>query len=156
MTTNPRTETMPDRPPSPLLPSLLVARIAAKKARQAPSVAAKTAKKARQAPSVATKTAKKARQAPPAAKKTAKKARRAPSVANKTAQKAPTPAPDGELRMPVAVVASILKRFHAPFAMRNGMTSPEDASRLVPSSHEKRKTFAGQVACKLREAKTDL
>ena len=143
LTTTPRIETMPERPPSPMLPSLLVARYAAKKPRQAPPAAAKTAKKARQAP--------------PAAKKKAKKARQAPSVAKKTARStARRRAPDGELRMPVPVVASILKRFHAPFSMHNGMTSPEDASRLVQSSHEKRKTFVGLVACKLREAKTDL
>jgi len=67
---------MPERPPSPMLPSLIVARYAAKKARQSPSVAKKTAKKARQSPSVAKKKAKKTRKSPLAATKTAKKTAR--------------------------------------------------------------------------------
>ena len=129
LTTNPRIETMPERPPSPMLPSMLPARLAAKTARRSPPAARKAA-------------AKTARRSPPVARK----------AAAKTARRG---ARDGKLEMPGSVVAAILKRFHAPFRMHNGMTSPEDASQLVPSSLQKRKTFAGLVASRLREAKTD-
>jgi hypothetical protein len=144
LTTNPTIETMSERPPSPMLPSMLPAKLAAKTARRALPVARKPA-------------AKTARSSPPAARKAAAKtARGSPPVARKAASKtARRGARDGKLEMPGSVVAAILKRFHAPFRMHNGMTSPADASQLVPSSLKKRQTFAGLVASKLREAKTD-
>ena len=166
MTTNPSIEIMSERPPSPMLPSMLPAKYAAKKARE--PVAKVAAKKAREPVAkvaakktrkpVAKAAAKKTRK--PAAKAAAKKARepfaKAAAKGQPAAKKArQAPAADGQLHMPVGLVASILKRFHAPFRVCNGMTSPVDASLLVHSSQKRRQEFYILVAHKLKEEKTD-